>query len=223
MKNQKTCAWLLLLALFGMNGCKRTEDPVFEQNSAIRLTEAVQNAQKVLRGNADGWLMKYYPASSKEFGGYTLFAKFVSDREVTLTSDINTNSVTSSYAVIPGTGAILTFNGYNKVIHFFSEPGADSGVGSNDRGMQGDFEFIVIEATPEKVVLKGKKSGNTVEMEPMEAATAAQVVTDHQTEADFFDDIGAFKIKRPNGEEEDLIASLRTFKLSSPRNTNWTA
>jgi len=217
MKNKKTYAWLLL-ALFAMNGCKRTEDPVFEENSAVRLTEAVQHAHKVLRDNADGWLMKYYPASSKEFGGYTLFATFISDREVTLTSDINTGSVTSSYAVLPGTGAVLTFNGYNKVIHFFSEPGADSGVGTNDRGMQGDFEFIVIEADPEKVVLKGKKSGNIIEMEPMQSATAAQVVTDYQTEAGFFDDLGAFKIKRPNGEEEDLITSLRTFKLSSDAN-----
>jgi len=217
MKNQKTYAWLLL-ALFALNGCKRTEDPVFEENPALRMTEAVQHAHKVLRDNADGWLMKYYPAASKEFGGYTLFAKFISDGEVTLTSDINANPVTSSYAVIPGRGAVLTFNGYNKVIHFFSEPGADSGVGSNDRGMQGDFEFVVIEATAEKVVLKGKKSGNIIEMEPLQAATAAQVVADYQADAEFFDDFVFFKIKRPNGQGEDLITSLRTFKLSSDAN-----
>jgi len=217
MKNQKICTWLLL-ALFALNGCKRTEDPVFEQNSALRMTEAVQHAHNILRGNADGWLMKYYPASSKEFGGYTLFAKFISDREVTLTSDIDTNSVTSSYAVIPGRGAVLTFDGYNKVIHFFSEPGADSGVGSNDRGMQGDFEFSVIEATAEKVVLKGKKSGNTIEMEPMQAATANQLVTEYQDDAAFFDDFTFFRIKRPNGQAEDLITNLRTFRLSSDAN-----
>jgi len=55
-------------------------------------------------------------------------------------------------------------------------------------------------------------------MVPMQAATAAQAVTDHQTEAAFFDDFVFFKIKRPNGEEEDLITSLRTFKLSSDAN-----
>lgn len=216
MKKQGIYIWFLL-TVFILGACKRTEDPIFDKNSAERLNEAVEHAYGILQGSPNGWMMKYYPASTMEFGGYTLFVDFVSDKDATLTSDINKNSITSSYAVIAEGGPVLTFNGYNKVIHYFSEPGADSGVGAADSGLRGDFEFIVIEATPEKVTLKGKKSGNIVEMTPL-GSDATQVIEDYQTEADFFAQFRAFKIERPNGEVEDLSRNMRAFTLSSDAN-----
>src|SRR5690606_7153981 len=216
MKKQGIYIWFLL-TVFILSACKRTEDPIFDKNSAERLSEAVENARNILQGNTNGWMLKYYPASTMEFGGYTLFIDFVSDKDATLTSDINKDAVTSSYAVIAEGGPVLTFNGYNKVIHYFSEPGADSGVGAADSGLRGDFEFIVIEATPEKVTLKGKKSGNIVEMTPL-GSDATQVIEDYQTEADFFAQFRSFKIARPNGEVEDLSRNMRAFTLSSDAN-----
>jgi len=216
MKKQGIYIWFLL-TVFVFSACKRTEDPIFDKNSAERLNEAVEHAYGILQGSPNGWMMKYYPASTMEFGGYTLFVDFVSDKDATLTSDINKNSITSSYAVIAEGGPVLTFNGYNKVIHYFSEPGADSGVGAADSGLRGDFEFIVIEATPEKVTLKGKKSGNIVEMTPL-GSDATQVIEDYQTEADFFAQFRSFKIARPNGEVEDLSRNMRAFTLSSDAN-----
>lgn len=216
MKKQGIYIWFLL-TVFVFCACKRTEDPIFDKNSAERLNEAVEHAYGILQGSPNGWMMKYYPASTMEFGGYTLFVDFVSDKDATLTSDINKNSITSSYAVIAEGGPVLTFNGYNKVIHYFSEPGADSGVGAADSGLRGDFEFIVIEATPEKVTLKGKKSGNIVEMTPL-GSDATQVIEDYQTEADFFAQFRSFKIARPNGEVEDLSRNMRAFTLSSDAN-----
>jgi len=216
MKKQGIYIWFLL-TVFVLGACKRTEDPIFDKNSAERLSEAVEHAYDILQGNSNGWMLKYYPASTMEFGGYTLFIDFVSDKDATLTSDINKNAITSSYAVIAEGGPVLTFNGYNKVIHYFSEPGADSGVGAADSGLRGDFEFIIIEATPEKVTLKGKKSGNLMELIPL-GGDAAQVIEDYQQEADFFAQFGAFKIERPNGEIEDLSRNMRAFSLSSDAN-----
>lgn len=216
MKKQGIYIWFLL-TVFILSACKRTEDPIFDKNSAERLSEAVENARNILQGNTNGWMLKYYPASTMEFGGYTLFIDFVSDKDATLTSDINKDAVTSSYAVIAEGGPVLTFNGYNKVIHYFSEPGADSGVGAADSGLRGDFEFIIIEATPEKVTLKGKKSGNVMELIPL-GNDAAQVIESYQDEADFFAQFRSFKIARPNGEVEDLSRNMRAFTLSSDAN-----
>lgn len=42
-----------------------------------------------------------------------------------------------------------------------------SGVGGLGLGMEGDYEFTIQSATPEQVVLRGKKSGNTIVMTPM--------------------------------------------------------
>src|SRR5690606_39945032 len=159
MKKQGIYIWFLL-TVFVLGACKRTENPIFDKNSAERLSEAVEHAYGILQGNSNGWMLKYYPASTMEFGGYTLFIDFVSDKDATLTSDINKNAITSSYAVIAEGGPVLTFNGYNKVIHYFSEPGADSGVGAADSGLRGGVEFSVIEATPERVTVERKEAGD---------------------------------------------------------------
>lgn len=42
-----------------------------------------------------------------------------------------------------------------------------SGVGATGLGMEGDYEFTIQSVTPEQVVLKGKKTGNTITMTPM--------------------------------------------------------
>src|SRR5690606_41147016 len=60
--------------------------------------------------------------------------------------------------------------------------------------LRGDFEFIIIEATPEKVTLKGKKSGNVMELIPL-GNDAAQVIESYQDEADFFAQFRSFKIR----------------------------
>ena len=50
---------------------------------------------------------------------------------------------------------------YNQLIHMFSGPlGLNMNVG-------GDYEFIIMSATPDKVILQGKKYKNIMEMTPM--------------------------------------------------------
>ncbi|MCH5600437.1 DUF4302 domain-containing protein [Niabella ginsengisoli] len=140
-----------------MAGCVKSPDALFDKDSATRVDEFVKNARSVLQASKEGWEIRYFPSSDLEFGGYTLFAKFTSDNEVTLTSDINDERITSSYAVIGEGGPILTFDTYNKVIHYFSEPGGDNGEGAVDSGLKGDFEFLVLVVEEGRIVLKGKK------------------------------------------------------------------
>jgi len=159
---------LFLLPIFLFNSCKREEDRIFDTNATVRITEAVQNAYTVLQGNKAGWMMKFYPSKNQEFGGYTIFTKFISNEKVSIASDPIAGIETSSYAVVAESGPVLTFNGYNKSIHWFSEPGKDNGgIGPDDSGMQGDFEFIVLKATADSVVLKGKKTGSHLVMLPL--------------------------------------------------------
>jgi hypothetical protein len=162
-------------------------DPVFEQNASHRMNVAITDIYTLLEGNSDGWLIKYYPNALYTYGGYTLFAKFTNETDVQLTSDINSNVVHSSYVVRQGAGPVLSFNGYNKVIHYFSEPGADSGVGSGNYGMEGDFEFLVLEYSEDLIVLKGNKSGNRYEMYPLAAGEFETLPIQYQAEADFLE------------------------------------
>src|SRR5690606_6961205 len=118
---------------------------------------------------------------------------FISDAQVSLTSDVNDDVVTSSYAVIPETGAVLSFNGYNKVLNLFTEPGLDNGgTGADDTGMKGDFEFIVLEATADSVVLKGKKSGNKMLMLPLKNDEFTSLSAIYQQESARFSEYNLF-------------------------------
>lgn len=212
-----------LLIFIVISSCKRMEEPIFDESSSVRVSAAVENARAVIASQPKGWLIKYYPKSDKAYGGFNIFATFNSDSEVTLTSDINSDEIRSTFDIIPESGAVLTFNGYNKVIHMFSEPGADSGIGPADSGMQGDFEFVIIEATEEQIILKGKKSGNIMYMVPIESVTTEEVDVDdiiegYREATTFFNSFGVFRIQRPNGTDEALIQNMHNFRLSSDAN-----
>ena len=64
-------------------------------------------------------------------------------------------------------GSTLTFDTYNDIFHVFSDPSNALQIGSDGLGMEGDYEFTVMEATAEKVILQGKKTGNTIIMTPL--------------------------------------------------------
>ena len=62
---------------------------------------------------------------------------------------------TSDYAVVKDQGPTLSFNVYNKVIH----PLAEAWLGNPD-GIQGDYEFSILRATTDSIVLRGRKWKN---------------------------------------------------------------
>ena len=201
-----------------MAGCKRTHEEIFEKSASVRLTEAIAQAYDVLRESKNGWEIRYFPHRTQEFGGYTILAKFVSDSEVIMTSDIDKKEIKSHYAVIPETGPVLTFNSFNKIIHYFSEPGADSGKGPSDTGMGGDFEFIIIKISKEEIELKGKKSGNKILMKALKADFNSGK-ENIQSAAVNFENFIYFEFENDKGELENLVFMDRTFKLEEVKDT----
>ena len=161
------------IALLASVSCLRTEPDVFDKSASARLEEAFQNAQKVLTSQPNGWRLEYFPESTQCYGGYILMAKFNSDNTVTMASELKASDYreTSLYSFSKENGPVLTFDTYNDCIHFFADPGKGprAGLGTLNGGLLGDFEFIVMEATPEKVILKGNKTGNKIYMTPATA------------------------------------------------------
>lgn len=208
---------LFLLPVFLFNSCKREEDRIFDTNATVRITEAVQNAYTVLQGNKAGWMMKFYPSKNQEFGGYTIFTKFISNEKVSIASDPIAGVETSSYAVVAESGPVLTFNGYNKSIHWFSEPGKDNGgIGPDDSGMQGDFEFIVLKATADSVVLKGKKTGSHLVMLPLKNEEFESMSKSYQEAANKFKQFGVFNLETANAETINISFDPKTRVFSNP-------
>ena len=162
--------YLLLIGLFAatMVACSRDEESLFDKSAAERAQEAIETAFDVLTSNEAGWEVAYFPNLETSSKGYNMVWKFNANGKVSATAK---NSATtrnkmmtdsaSTWAVKSDYGPILTFDTYNDVIHAFSDPQ------ENGAGLLGDYEFLILKATPEVVILKGKKHSAYSVMRPM--------------------------------------------------------
>lgn len=150
-----------------MASCTIEQDDLFSDSSANRADNAIAADIQVLTSAANGWLMQYFPDSQQSYGGYNMIARFKTDGKVEIMGEVlGDTTYVSLYSVTQSAGIVLTFDTFNPEFHAFSDPSAPIG-GSEGTGWDGDFDFSILKATPEEVVLKGKKTGNKIIMTPM--------------------------------------------------------
>lgn len=168
---KKINIFLFILVGLVMQSCLTEDKEKFSVSAADRMEENLIESEKVFLSAPNGWLMKYYPQKNKIYGGYTLFLDFEQGNKVKATSERGgaTTVVESLYSLTGDDGPVLRFDTYNELIHYFAEPKNPDGIGPEDSGMQGDYEFVIIDATPERVELVGKKTGNKIIMVPIPA------------------------------------------------------
>lgn len=189
----KKIYYMLFLLLTGVcfNACVSEEEDLFDKSAAERMNEAIANYKAILQDAPNGWVMEFYP-SDRSMGGYVYTAKF-DNGKVDMASEVSLSSnsgeswpagtvVSSQYRVISEQSVILTFDTYNLLFHFFSEPR-----GSSDTdGYASDYEFIFMESSADRLVLRGKKYGNTLVMTKLteSADSYIQKVLDMQEKMD---------------------------------------
>ena len=150
-----------------MASCTIEQDDLFSDSSANRADNAIAADIQVLTSAANGWLMQYFPDSQQSYGGYNTIVRFKTDGKVEVMGEVyGDTTYVSLYSVTQSAGIVLTFDTFNPEFHAFSDPAAYIG-GSEGTGWNGDFDFAILKATPEEVVLKGKKTGNKIIMTPM--------------------------------------------------------
>ncbi len=187
-----------------LGACSRDEESLFDKNASERAQEALDNANEVLIAPEFGWEMIYFanPASK----GYNLIVKFDKDgrfiataknRETT-NNNILTDSV-STWQVKLDYGPILTFDTYNDVLHAWADPGTDGD------GLLGDYEFLILSATPERIKLKGKKHSSYCYLYPL---------TEQVEPATYFADVEAMQSKLfANNNILEWTSNGQTFQL----------
>ena len=162
--------YLVIIGLFAATfaACSRDEESLFDKPAAIRAQEAIENAFNVFTSAENGWEMAYFPNLEASAKGYNMVVKFNKNGNVSVTAknSATTNNkimtdTASTWAVKSDYGPILTFDTYNDVFHAFSDPKEDGA------GHLGDYEFLILKATPELVLLKGKKHSAYSVMRPM--------------------------------------------------------
>lgn len=208
MRKQKIYTIIGMLAFLIISACSlHEEDDFFNDSSANRMSEALKNYKDILTGPENGWIMKYYPASDQFFGGVNLLISFDKDGKATVAGENAEpdDTVTSLYSLIQSAGPVLTFDSYNEIMHLFSEPLA---------GYEGEFQFTIMSATPEKVILNGTKTRNTIVLVPM---PKEQVWSDYlkavaKTQEDIF--LGTFNLKVNGKEIGSVMQNNNVFTLT---------
>lgn len=161
--------YIVLLGLFAavFAACSRDEESLFDKPAALRAQEAVDNAYDVFTSQEAGWEMAYFPNLEASALGVNMVLKFKKDGSVSVTAKNSTTGnkivtdTASTWAVKIDYGPLLTFDTYNDVFHAWSDPEPDGA------GKLGDYEFLILKATPELVLLKGKKHSAYSVMRPM--------------------------------------------------------
>ncbi len=165
----------LLLAM-AFSACSPDMDEVFDKGASERAEEAMRNLKEVLVSNPNGWRMEYY--GDINYGGYNVFCAFTND-SVTVASEkvgntqpagVDANGklirCTSHYTIDQSQGVILSFDEYNEIFHYFAEP-KNADYGDSGEGFGGDFDFRVVSASADSIVMTGKKNQARIRMYPM--------------------------------------------------------
>lgn len=144
-----------LTALAVLASCSREEERLFEQSAAERAQAAITTAEDVLTAAPNGWHMVYFANPEKKTSAHIQlnFAKNGQVSAATASGKIIKRDTASMWEVVNDICPILTFNTYNNIMHTWADPG------TNGLGYEGDYEFLILEATPDRVRLKGKKYG----------------------------------------------------------------
>ena len=144
-----------LTALVVLAGCSREEERLFDQSAAERAQAAITTAEDVLTGATNGWHMVYFANPEKKTSAHIQlnFAKNGQVSAAIASGKSVKRDTASMWEVVNDICPILTFNTYNNIMHTWADPG------TNGLGYEGDYEFLILEATPDRVRLKGKKYG----------------------------------------------------------------
>lgn len=171
MKLYKTLLYvLMILPALLLQSCLKDQEDIFDTPSSIRMQEVLDNAKKVLTSSEEGWAFDYYPDRNLAYGGYAYTVKF-DNQKVTVGSELAPGTFESSlYKLTNDNGPILSFDSYNTLMHYFATPSS-----AQYEGLDGDFEFIIMEVTDNLITLRGKRTGNTMYMHRLTKSAATYI------------------------------------------------
>lgn len=152
--------------------CLKDDKANFSGSPAARLDEAVKVNKQILESAPNGWSLGYYAGRNYSGPGFTLTLKFKDGKACIMGDNKDATTVgVSEYDVVKDQGVVLTFPTYNSVIHDLA--GASQGY---PEGLQGDYEFAILEANANFIRLRGKKWKNEMILTPIKNQTQEEFI-----------------------------------------------
>lgn len=207
MKKFLKYTFALAAMTLSLSACTNEQDDVFGGSAADRLNEMTAETARILASKPNGWVLQMFTTEREP--GYTFLCDFSSNGSVKIAGNHkwiggNYQEEVSLYQMIADNGPGLSFSSYNQILHILADPEdiADTNLNEQGYGHKGDYEFILMDVTEDRILLKGKKWGQKAIMTPMSADTDwQQYLTDLKAEqsALFSPRIPQFEMVTPQG------------------------
>ncbi len=198
--------------------CVNEIEDIFDASASERLNVKLQECKELLTSQEYGWLIHYYPSSKREWGGCTYAAKFETDGNVTVAGEVALRlqmelgeTVTSHYSIKSSDGPVLSFDTYNDLIHYWSDPD----IPYANKKYDGDIEYSYVEGNENRLVFRGTKSGNTIVFTPLKEDIVTSVrqlesIYKYLNETQYY----IYKFTDDAGETYDLIKTRGFHRLT---------
>lgn len=166
--------------------CSPQQDNFFEESASQRVNKSMVEVQNVLSSAKNGWLFQYFPGTKKEYGGFNMVVSFTADGKTTVYNNLVNKGAASnsSYTIKQFGGVMLSFDTHNAALHYFSDPVNPDNLGAGrGKGLEGDFEFVVVNHSIDMVTLRGVKTGNICTLTPLKEGITPKSCLDELTVA----------------------------------------
>lgn len=151
---------LLLCATLTWQSCLHEDNDYFGQPATERIEASMKQTQQVLEAAPNGWLLRYYAGQNYSGPAYNILMKFANGRATVVSDYDKDKTTTAGYSITNDQGVVLSFDSYNEALHWFSRVWEGSGA----RGIEGDYEFMVMSTSSDTIRLRGKKWKNDMEL-----------------------------------------------------------
>lgn len=146
--------------MLSLTSCLKDQADVFDVPSSQRLQDYLENTRALLQQPENGWVLSYYPGSA--YATCYMGVQFTSQQVTAYSQSDPETAVISSYKLATDDGAVLSFDTYNSVLHYYATSDA-----SHYQARGGDFEFDIMNVTEERITLRGKRSRNLCYLDRM--------------------------------------------------------
>jgi hypothetical protein len=169
--------------------CVSDEEDLFDKSAAQRMNELVVSNTELLESSENGWVLNYYIGhDDATYGGLVHTVRFVDGKSYFRSEAAGdpTQEYSSLYQVKGEQECLLSFDTYNAVFHYWSEPKGSSA----PDGFESDYEFTFkhISANQDTITLKGKKYGQYAQLIRLKSdgAEYMSAITDMSAKVNIF-------------------------------------
>lgn len=144
------------MAVLTLQSCLHDDKEIFDEPASERLQKAVNETRELLESADNGWVFHYYNGEEYTGSGWTFLVKFKNGKAYVSADFAPSDMVTtSSYDIVQDQGPVLSFDTFNDIMHFLAQPYID-----DVDGLQGDYEFVVMNTSENVINLRGRKWKN---------------------------------------------------------------